>query len=859
MIAAVALLHGCAKSRQYYQQQADTEVHQEISERNGDPRWHVPDFDIRMNPTSRFFEPYNQNFPPSPSDDPASHRYMHCVDGMEGWKHWRDYGIRSSLENPGWRSSLSQYGTVDELGNITIDIDSAIRMAYVESPQNQTQLETLYLSALELTKERFRLDTQYFGGLDAIYRHNGNVVPASIQYDAGAGRYIVSPPSAGLESNRLTLGTGGSPFQARRRYATAGELLGGFANAFVVEFTGSDVSLPNSLANFTLLQPLLRGAGRDIALEQLTFAERNLLSNLRAYSQYRQGFYTLIAVGDLGVSGPVLNSRTTNLNIFSGLAGVDGYVGLLQQQQQIRNAENNLKLQLRSLKRLEAFLDGGLIDLVQVEQFRQTIENDRVNLLRLRNTYLRTFDNYKRKTLGLPPDVPLELDDTLIQQFRLVATEGTSLQDKIAAQQQVMGEVDQDISADQLQSMVDAIGEIAKELKDLVAAAQQNVDAMKKKLAMRFETMNDEDRERLETDVASLDQDATRLSSELLNQQTKVTELTQKLESEQETKKSDLREEATDLMAALKRLTQNTILVQARARLESVSIDPINMTPEFAMEVALANRLDFMNGRAALVDNWRLIAVSADALQSVLNIVASGDVATDRDDPLSFRGGTGNLRLGLEFDAPFTRLIERNAYRQSLINYQRSRRGLIQSHDALQVDLRVLLREIKQLEENLEIQRRSVAIAIRRVDLTQSKLEAPSRPAQPGQRPAQLGPTAAINLISAQAALRDTQNEFLKTWLSYYAARMRLARELGIMEIDNEGIWVENPLPLQTISPEDNALLESERLDLSDDASQTIPPALPDGILPLIESLPENFEFPITDPAPLTPPPPDTP
>ena len=118
------------------------------------------------------------------------------------------------------------------------------------------------------------------------------------------------------------------------------------------------------------------------------------------------------------------------------------------------------------------------------------------------------------------------------------------------------------------------------------------------------------------------------------------------------------------------------------------------------MEIALFNRLDFMNGRAALVDSWRLIAVAADALQSSLNITGSGSVLTDRNDPLAFRASTANLRLGLEFDAPFTRLVERNTYREALINYQRSRRAFIQSHDSLQVDLRVLLRQIKQLEES---------------------------------------------------------------------------------------------------------------------------------------------------------------
>ena len=62
---------------------------------------------------------------------------------------------------------------------------------------------------------------------------------------------------------------------------------------------------------------------------------------------------------------------------------------------------------------------------------------------------------------------------------------------------------------------------------------------------------------------------------------------------------------------------------------------------------------------------------------------------------------------------------------------------------------------------NLEIQRRAVAIAIRRVDLTRAALYAPVRPPQPGQRPAQFGPTAATNLLTALSALRNTQNNFL--------------------------------------------------------------------------------------------------
>ena len=164
----------------------------------------------------------------------------------------------------------------------------------------------------------------------------------------------------------------------------------------------------------------MRGAGRNIALEQLTIVERVLLGNLRAFERYRQGFYTRVAIGELGVSGPSRRGGFlggTGLTGFTGtgsggLGGVGaatgfgrtgfgatgggggggagfagggagtvgGYLGLLQQLQQIRNTQDSLNLQLRTLALLEAYLDAGVIDLVQVDQFRQNIETERATL-----------------------------------------------------------------------------------------------------------------------------------------------------------------------------------------------------------------------------------------------------------------------------------------------------------------------------------------------------------------------------------------------------------------------------------------------------------------------------------------------
>jgi len=647
-----------------------------------------------------------------------------------------------------------------EDGSLKLNVDSALKLAYLHSPSHQSQLETLYLSALDVTTERFRLDTQFFGGYDAKYNHNGS-----------------------LKTDQLTLGAD-PMLQAQRRFATAGELLIGFANSFVVEFGESSANFTSSLANFSFFQPLLRGAGKDIALEQLTFVERALLANLRAYHQYRQGFYTQVTIGEMGVSGPQRGGSGTVITGFSGQGGVGGYIGLLQQLQRIRNTEDNLSLQERTLARLAAFQDIGVIDLVQVDQFRQSIEDERANLLQIKNSFELSLDYYKTGTLGLPPDLPIELDDSLILQFQLVSPEATAVEDAIVALQDRVGELADDMSIESIgQILIDSsmlVDLVRRQLDDV----QPDLERMEEAVPGREKSMTDEEKKLFQEDRENLYDGLADLKQQFEQVQAELNTLSNGLSNETIKVTYD---KTIIWLTDLLRLVQGTMLVQARARLETVSVETITLDSQEAFALALANRMDFMNGKAALVDSWRSIQINADALQSALNVTVNGDVRTTRNNPVSFRETAGNLQMGVEFDAPFTRLLERNNYRQSLIDYQRDRRNLIQSHDSLHLGLRGLLRQIELLRMDLEIQRRAVTIAIRRVDMTRAAFYAPVRPPQPGQRPAQFGPTAATNLLTALSALRNTQNNFMGVWLNYYAAQMRLDRELGTMKLDENG------------------------------------------------------------------------
>jgi outer membrane protein TolC len=910
---ATAFVCGCSQTE--YRLQADREAYATIAERNDDPRWAADRFDIDLDPRSRYFEPYDPDHSPMPLDDPASHRYMHVVDDLEGWEYWDENGVRPELENPAWREALSEYVETGKDGSVKLDIESALSLAYVHSPNHQRQLETLYQSSLDVSEERFNLDTRFFGGYGTAFDHKGSLAGNSSKLTVGR------------------FGTGeGSAFFARRRFATAGDLLVGFANSFVFEFSGGDTNLSQSLVNFTLTQPLLRGAGRDIALEGLTSDERKLLANLRAYGQFRQGFYTDIAIGDLGVVGPSRGQTSTNLTSFGGSGGVNGYAGLLQQVQQIRNTQDNLKLQERTLERLVALYDNELIDIVQVDQFRQSIEVTRANLLDQTNNLKLALDNYKTQKLGLPSDLGVELDESLIAQFQLLPLAVNPILDSLFELQARVGDVagllDLAVRVAQLQSDVvllpgnidveevdrvfrdsltlvegiqgrsamlptdvtafEALGDstdppVAETEKAFARLVREKLDEGPKNLelylteaAARLKRLSDEltgeTREALvnenvewlgellrlsqgcivvQTRTHRVDREPTKLLEDAFSFVDPVSQLFDdaredlaRMDAAVPVREQTMTETAKELfhldrerlhqrmndlengevgfdvnVAKLQSLKDGLAddtrlktvrglvawvqaylqvvgrlsLVPAQARLEVITVDSIDLQPEAAFEVALANRLDFMNGRAALVDRWRQIQVTSDALQSNLTVTSSGDINTARDNPASLRAAKGNFRMGLQFDAPLTRLVERNAYRSSLITYQQSRREFIQSRDSLQKGLRALIRTLEQRRRQLEIQRVAVSIAIRRVDQTQLSLNTPPPQLPPGAR-AQINPTTAINLLSAQSSLQNSQNAFLAAWLNYYAARLRLYRELGVMQLDEDGRWIELPL-----------------------------------------------------------------
>lgn len=217
---------------------------------------------------------------------------------------------------------------------------------------------------------------------------------------------------------------------------------------------------------------------------------------------------------------------------------------------------------------------------------------------------------------------------------------------------------------------------------------------------------------------------------------------------------------------------------------------------ELAGQTALTERLDLMNARAALVDAWRKIAVSANSLLGTLNVAYHMDSFSPLGlaRPVDFTGGRTRHQLVLNAELPLVRKLERNVYRRTLIDFQQARRAVMAAEDRVLAEVRRELRQLRVLAENYRIQQNAVDAAYRQVESLIANLQAP--PAQ-GEVGATRYAALTEQLLSALNSLSGAQNTLVGTWVNYHTTRWQLYRDLERMPLDHRGVWIDESAPLQ--------------------------------------------------------------
>jgi outer membrane protein TolC len=260
-------------------------------------------------------------------------------------------------------------------------------------------------------------------------------------------------------------------------------------------------------------------------------------------------------------------------------------------------------------------------------------------------------------------------------------------------------------------------------------------------------------------------------------------------------------------------MAQNLEVIQAGLRVEQIAVVPFTLDGtmnvpdiEKVIAIGLENRHDLMNIRAQVMDARRRVEIAANALESGLDITIRGEQGLNPD----AQNSTAHS-AGVQFTTPMDQVLERNVYRQALVNYQRARRTYMEAEDRIKQSIRQSWRQIQVQEYRLEIDRTAVRNAA-------SQYDSASLQAAGGQQ------TNALSLVNALDSVLRAQNSLVGDWVTYETNRLNIFRDMGIMEIDPRGVWTD-PFYLQM----DN---------LSADGNVSSPASPPDAVLPVPE--PQN-------------------
>ena len=138
-----------------------------------------------------------------------------------------------------------------------------------------------------------------------------------------------------------------------------------------------------------LTQPLLRGAGADVAAEVLKLAERQVVYQVRDFSHYQ---------------------KTFALNV------VNDYLDLLQQADSMRISYNSYTNSIFFRTEIEARADAGLLAEFDVKQAMKDEYDAKLSYIGSTNSFQNSLDNFKQE-LSLPQGTAIKLDFKVLEEI----------------------------------------------------------------------------------------------------------------------------------------------------------------------------------------------------------------------------------------------------------------------------------------------------------------------------------------------------------------------------------------------------------------------------------------------------------
>lgn len=245
---------------------------------------------------------------------------------------------------------------------ITLSLADALRVGAENDNGYQSKKEAVFLAALALDLARHEFDNTFAGVLSG-----------------GAERTGTS--GGGESSHEAALRASGKP-SVSRKFKNGANAMASVGLDVVRLLSGGHGRTLGISGDFTATVPLLRGAGRLIATEGLTQAERDLIYAVYDFEGYRQSYAVEVA---------------------------SAYYGLLKTEQNLIALRENGERLSANVDRAKMLYDAGRLSQVELDQTRQDLLSTGDRIVAAEKSRQAALDAFAI-TLGLPVGVPLALE-----------------------------------------------------------------------------------------------------------------------------------------------------------------------------------------------------------------------------------------------------------------------------------------------------------------------------------------------------------------------------------------------------------------------------------------------------------------
>jgi hypothetical protein len=539
-----------------------------------------------------------------------------------------------------------------------------------------------------------------------------------------------------------------------------------------------------------------------------------------------------LAAGTTSGGTPISTLAALGIASTDVAGGFVGYLSTLYREVDMA-ADQKLVVDLqRALKILEGYQEGGLFSPLQVQQVTSSLLNATNAVLGDQQFVTNALDQFKL-VLGVPANLPLILDDAPARpitrqydRYYEVIADAEAANKKIEQQDQLAPEKLRDylrnlyttdalVRGTRFRKEVLPVWDSWTKLSDtemadrfkMLGAERRKLLDLKTDLEMKASALPPDDIERLRqiefaSDVGGLEEALRRYERRSWEKRPKEQQTVDRLKQYRLVAYAAqivlvaARNERFDLVSTLWPALPPTPLPDCEESPVDLVTADVNDAQEVAVQTALRNRVDVMNARAQVVDAWRQLRVTANALMGFFNVQFHLDSTTPPigANPLAFASSRSNAELILQPQLPLVRITERNNYRAAIINYQRARRNLINLEDSVAAQVRFTVRQLHLFANNYRIQKTVLRSLYFQVE---NALEVIVAPADPDNlkntgTAGQANAAALTNqYLSALQGLNNAQTRMYDIWLSFLATRMQVYLDLERLTLDPRGVWTD--------------------------------------------------------------------